>query len=384
MNRYLSLALFVSALSLQAFAQDTDSFFSKFQVHGNLTQGFLFTSGNNYLTTDSENGSFKWTEGVLNITVPISDRFHIAAEADSFRLGQLDGQKVVLDFAYADFKVNDYLGIRAGRVKTPIELFNDTQDIDALYPWAMLPESVYPSDLRSFHLKHDGVVLYGGVKVPKKLGSIAYQAFVGNRSQNLSEGFAYGMNESGTAIGTTSGLTDGVDVRWTLPVPGWFVGASYMKDYLKSPNAETMGVSTPGEFRYTTEDFYTRFEHQKLTLSAEMNIEPSYERLGTPAFIYSPSRIWYVMGTYQITSKVSAGSYFSEDYSFDGDRNRQEPGNYSKDTALNTRIDINRFFYVKLEGHYIAGTADGLYNIYNPNGLQKDTRLALAKVGFVF
>lgn len=384
MRKYLHLGLFLCVLASQAYAQDSDSFFSKFQLHGNLTQGFLFSSGNNYVTTDSEDGSFKWTEGVVNITVPISEKFHIAAEADSLSLGQLDGHKLVLEFAYADFKVNDYLGIRAGRVKTPIELFNDTQDIDALFPWAMLPESAYPADLRSFHLKHDGIVLYGGLKVPKKLGSISYQAFVGNRSQNLSEGFAYGMNEAGTAIGNTSGLTDGVDVRWTLPVSGWFVGASYMKDTLMSPNAVTMGVGTPAEFKYTTEDFYTQYEHNKLTLSAEMNIEPSYVRLGTPTLMYSPSRIWFVMGSYHITQKISAGAYYSQDYSFDDDRDRSDPANYSKDTALNTRIDINRFFYLKLEGHYIAGNTDGLYNVYNPNGFQKDTRLALAKVGFVF
>lgn len=62
----MRLILIASAVLIAggaARAQDAGSFFSKFQVHGNLAQGFLFSSQNNYLTTNSSDGSAKWTEG---------------------------------------------------------------------------------------------------------------------------------------------------------------------------------------------------------------------------------------------------------------------------------------------------------------------------------
>jgi len=52
--------------------------------------------------------------------------------------------------------------------------------------------------------------------------------------------------------------------------------------------------------------------------------------------------------------------------------------------VANARYDINRFFYVKLEGHYIDGDLAAFYPGTNRNGLQKITRLGIARVGFVF
>ena len=37
------------------------------QIHGYATQGFLYSSNNNLLTTHSSDGSPAWTEAVLNI-----------------------------------------------------------------------------------------------------------------------------------------------------------------------------------------------------------------------------------------------------------------------------------------------------------------------------
>ena len=45
------------------------------------------------------------------------------------------------------------MGFREGRVKTSLGLYNDTQDQEFLHTWALLPQSLYPADLRSVALR---------------------------------------------------------------------------------------------------------------------------------------------------------------------------------------------------------------------------------------
>jgi hypothetical protein len=243
---------------------------------------------------------------------------------------------------------------------------------------------VYPIDLRDLHLAHTGFVGYGSVHLGSRGGSIAYQVFAGSRTEDTDDGLSIGLAESGLVLGETSGPTWGADVRWTTPVNGWTLGASYLKNDLKAPNAVSDGVSTPFELKYTTEDFYSQYDYKKLTLAMEWNIEPAYQRVGSTPFEYSPSRIWYWMGTYHIRERWSVGGYYATDWGPEGNRDRSEPANFSHESVLNTRVDLNQYFYVKLEGHYIDGDNDGLYSIYNPNGLEKITRLFVARLGFAF
>ena len=83
--------------------------------------------------------------------------------------------------AVADFKFNDWLGMRGGKVKTVFGLYTDSQDLAFLHTWAILPQSLYPLDLRSSTIAHLGGDVYGERPLPKNLGSIAYTAYAGSR-----------------------------------------------------------------------------------------------------------------------------------------------------------------------------------------------------------
>ena len=65
-------------------------------------------------------------------------------------------------------------------------------------------------------------------------------------------------------------------------------------------------------------------------------------------------------------------------------RHRQDPRNYLKDVVVSSLFDFDRYFYAKLEGHFMAGNSGGFYQLDNPNGLAKNTGLMLARVGFAF
>jgi thymidylate kinase len=93
-------------------------------------------------------------------------------------------------------------------------------------------------------------------------------------------------------------------------------------------------------------------------------------------------RSWFVMGSYRLTSKVQVGSYYS--HYVDKAADTTQPANYSKDWVVSGRYDFNSYFYAKLEGHFLHGTALGYYTDTNPNGLTPNSNMLAAKIGFSF
>ena len=61
-------------------------------------------------------------------------KLRVGVQARYFLLGDF-GNTVSLDWANADYKVNEKLGVRFGKVKTPEGMFNMTQDIDPSMLW---------------------------------------------------------------------------------------------------------------------------------------------------------------------------------------------------------------------------------------------------------
>src|SRR3984957_18906082 len=110
----------------QGFAQSLEDL--NIQIHGYATQGFLYTTNNNILTTSSSNGSPAWTEAVVHLSSQPTRKLRIAVQARYFLLGNF-GNAFTLDYAFADYKANDRCGVRFGKVKTPAGLFNEVQDI---------------------------------------------------------------------------------------------------------------------------------------------------------------------------------------------------------------------------------------------------------------
>ena len=380
--RFTQTLIAAALLTGAALADDAPSFFSKFQIHGNAAQGFLFSSANNYMTTDSSDGSAKWTEAALSIGRPITDNLRVGAQVHSYSLGDIGRQRVTLDWAYADYKPSRYFGIRVGKVKTPTGLYNDVQDIDAVYQWVFLPQGVYPADLKGFLLSHTGGVIYGEVSPFKKLGSIEYQGFGGLRSQSRIEGFGMTMAEQGVWMGDCSGPMMGADLRWRTPLPGLLVGASYVHTDVSAPDSKAGPYPFPIEIVYSLKHVYAQYEKGKFVLSGEWRTNPLWMTIGPLPTQNSPLRSVYGMASYRVTNKLTTGAYYERSLAFlNGGRDRNNPNNYFDNVALNTRLDFNRYLYLKLEGHYMHGTGWGFYQLNNPDGYQKDTRLFAARLG---
>ena len=379
----IALAL---AAGAHGFAQSLEDL--NIQIHGYATQGFLYTTNNNILTTHSSDGSPAWTEAVLNIGAQPIPKLRIAVQGRYFLLGNF-GNSITLDWAAADYRADERFGMRFGKVKTPSGLFNDIQDIDPSYTWSLLPQSIYPISSRNSIIAHYGGVAYGTLSEGGKLGKLEYRGWGGERQIAANDGYTLAQTEAGilepNGIG---GATYGAALHWRTPLPGLMVGASDGRDPMWSAkitagNGALTGTESIGSLNYP--NYFALYEKNKVMVAAEygrlpvsltlqfIGLPPTYERVDFCS--------WYAMASYKLTSKITAGVYDSQQF------NRQAPlgpARYSKDWTISGRYDFSQYLYAKAEEHIIDGTAIGYDADLNPNGLKPNTKLTILKVGVSF
>ena len=374
------------------------SLWQRIQVHGTLSQGVIYGSGNNYLSMDSNDGSAKWSEAAINVQTALRDDFHVGVQVHSYITGQLGRGTAQLDWAFADYRAKEWLGFRGGKLKAPMGLFNEIEDTDTLYNWALLPQSMYEAEFRSYNVPIEGGEVDGSF-APKDT-RVTCRLYGGRRSIAGNDGGPLWSEQLfGITLGSMAGYTYGGDLKWETPVQGLTARASFDRTRVTAPGAywPDNPFGLPLLLRVDSvvrrEIYSLRFKHGKLDLAAEGKHEPHWvANNGIPILPGgSPRNAWYVMGAYRVTRKLTAGSYFSRVWGTSFAETLRwayydpsKPEFYSNDTVVNARYDVDRHIYLKLEGHYIDGDLGAFFPATNPNGLQKVTRLGIARFGFTF
>jgi hypothetical protein len=378
--RVLMLLLWCS-LAAVVSAQDL----SNLQIHGFVTQSFLYSGGtNNYLAMNTSQGTTGWSEAALNFNDSVSDNLRVGMQLHYLRLGAFGGDEVVIDWAMGDYRFKPWLGVRAGKVKIRWGLYNDTQDVDPSYMWALLPESIYSIDDRATSLAELGAEAYGRVDLSKKWGALEYSVFYGDFYYADNDGFAQGFKESGLIFANTpGGRTPGIDLRWKTPLPGLMVGASSQRDTaignLTNGTYQQLPTYSPtGYAQYSHGKYFAAYQYARTVSHTQVQL------IGGPVLpSVDDSRTWFVMAAYHITDKLQSGFYYSSELDASAHDN-SNPANFDHDWTISSRYDFNPFVYAKIEGHFIHGTAAGFYNFDNPNGVTPHTQLLVAKIGFTF
>lgn len=376
-----------------AYGADFENWFekSRIQLHGTLAQGGLLSSHNDFLTAPTSRGTLQWTDAALNAARDFTDRFRAGVQLHTYRLGELGRFRVEVDWAYGEYRFEEWLGIRAGKVKTRLGLFNDTQDIDAVHLWSLLPQGVYPADNRSWTLAHTGGDVFGSVKLPRRMGRVSYQGYVGRRVVDPNGGYLNMAADEGFTIKNASGILYGGDLRWHTPVRGFTAGGSLGLAGVRF-DAGMAQFPIPMTLESTSDTntaLYGEFERGKFHAAGEWRRR--IWNVGLPQLqaplLSLDSRAWYLMGAYRVHRVVQLGAYCSRvryatmETSFVpyvlGDR--------GTDWVVAARIDPTAHVYFKLEGHYMDGvpTAQGFYPLTNPNP-DRLTRLLVARIGFTF
>ncbi|MGA8539861.1 MAG: hypothetical protein WB566_10200 [Terriglobales bacterium] len=396
----------ISQFSLQA--QDFKLFDREVQVHGFVSQGFVYTNTNNWLTMNSSQGSAAYTDFGINASTSLTDKLRVGAQLYDRNLGQLGQYHTSLDWAVADYRFKSWFGIRGGKVKTTLGLYNDTQDLDFLRPFALLPQSVYPTDLRDATIAHLGGDIYGNVALWRRLGDFSYTAYAGHRSDSIYSGYPYLLSQFGTLFTSFGGLQYGADLRWDTPVKGLLIGASRLDQDTTgkgssvnplSPRAGRIPYSESSKADWTNQ-FYGEFKVGKLRIDSE------YRRYLRDQLVFTGTgenvddvRGWYVSGAYRIAKRFEVGSYYSS-YSitsinegviggFPNQTDTSLPGNHVYDKVITARVELTNFWNLKVEGHFMNGYGtstypDGFYPQVNPQGFKPNTNALVSKTSINF
>lgn len=157
-----------------------DNSWHDIQFHGFISQAYI-SSNNDYAT--SNNGSFEFREIGFNMFWDISNDLSLVGGLLSRKYGDVDNGSIKLDYLLVDYNIYSSsmfdLGIRAGRVKNKMGLYNVARDMPTSHPGILLPPSNYFESFRDMLLSTDGVNLYTNVN--SDLGIINLDLFSGTR-----------------------------------------------------------------------------------------------------------------------------------------------------------------------------------------------------------
>src|SRR5262245_60005465 len=196
-NHTTIAALVLSCAALASPARPGDLDFESVTWHGFISQSFLQTSDNTYLALKSEAGTFAYTEEALNVMATPIPKLRVGVQLVGRDLGPQGNHKVTADWALADYRFRDEIGIRAGKIKLPIGLYKAVFDADMARPEALQPDSISPQSQRDFRNTFEGGELYGTLPLGGA-GYLDYNGWVG--TIDLDEAFVVPQYMKDTAV----------------------------------------------------------------------------------------------------------------------------------------------------------------------------------------
>ena len=358
-------------------------------IHGYISQGFLYSKKYNYLA-DTEGGTFQFNEMGINFVKGSVDSSFIGVQVCARDLGDIGNNKIYVDWAVADWRITDILGIRFGKLKVPMGFYNETRDIDMLRTSVLLPSGVYIELLRDAWNGLKGFGVYGDLTHPLA-GTLDYQCALGtveidNNSgtakmfnaafnepiSNISEfqvdktfiwGIQWHIPFNQIKLGNTfifTEWTNTADFNLVLPAidpiplllpgqhpnfpnghPGFQGCAGVQIDqripiHVQNVESYTLSASTQlWEIMFSAEYFHLKLEYAIETPVFEYanNTATSIDTKGGTVTSDNEIEGYYLSSTYRLTENIELGAYYSWITSDvddeDGKKAAKQPGNHN-------------------------------------------------------
>ena len=388
-------------LSIYSFCME------ELQIHGFISQGFMKSDQNNYLTLSSE-GSYEFMETGINFNKALNEKIYVGLQIFARDLGDQGNNQFVLDWGFADYSLDSFSGIRIGKFKRTLGLYNIERDVDLLRDVILLPQSVYDEGMRPFMNSSQGIEFYknfftkdkgdfeflmhsGTVNVPSDsayLNNVA--GTLGKSGLNLSD-FNMNVNSdtslslkwrtplSGLTTAITYGTSDAeieasVDasaLRATA-IPSLVAAANALESSRQRFSVDFSKISTVS-FEYKWDDHTFSYERYRFDAALEipvLNLTETLNNLG-----------YYSMISKRLNDKTSISVYSSTFYK--NKETRDDPALYQKDDCISVRHDLDENLILKAEYHEM----EGYYHCYtslNPSGYSKDWNFIALKITVSF
>ncbi|MEO7667920.1 MAG: hypothetical protein ABIW57_01190 [Polyangia bacterium] len=335
-----------------AVADAPSSWGSGVAVHATVSQGFMLTTGNDYILTDTTHGSFQLSELGVNLTKELTDNLRIGAQAFAQNLGMGGNFNLRADWYYLDYRPRDWFGLRFGRLQIPFGLYNEFNDIDAARTPVLLPQSVYPLQGRSFLFAQTGFELYGFAR-SASAGALEYRLYMGTIFVDPAILIPPG---AGVELKLNVRYVAGGRLFWETPLERLRLGVSVLAiqlDVTAFGDGMSIGIRNRSLLAMGSAEYTTG----PLILSAEYALWHADQKSVLPPsnFIKTSERA-YVMATYRLTPWLQPALYYGL---FFPDIDHRDGGSAFRqdDVSFTLRFDVNGHWSIKAEGHYMSGTA---------------------------
>ncbi len=356
----------------------------KIDIHGYISQGFMYSNRNNYLA-DTEKGTFQFNELGINFAVDLTDKLRLGIQLAARDLGDLGNDKVLIDWAYADYRWQDWLGIRIGQIKLTMGFYNKARDQDMLRTFILLPQSIYGETFRDTSFAMKGISVYGNIPL-KVLGDISYEVLFGTMNINVDSSTTKAIEERGGKVEKyeVGGLFNW-SAAWETPLQGLRFGVSQnnirnFRAFATLTDDITISVPYPPYTITVAEKgdpvcsevpshlktvLSVEYTLRDLVLAAEYSWQNQTVLRGRPGS--EPMEIrqefegFYGSANYRFSDWLEIGTYYSVFYKNRGDRDGTKTPHdptfsaFQKDACLTFRFDLNDHWAFKLEGHLMDG-----------------------------
>ncbi len=367
----------------------------KVQVHGFLSQGYLNTNDNNFLG-DTEKGIFEFREIGLNINAQLTDKFRLGGQALYCHFAESSNGNLRSDWLVAEYHFADPFGVRLGKIKMPMGLYNMERDSDFLRPLIFLPQSIYDETRRDSWQAHWGGEIYGNLPLGQ-WGDIDYQLFGGRidyDDDSLATLAAAEIVSRYNAINSVDLTTDdltrdndyvyGAALFINPPIEGLRGAVTFLalNDESRIHTAQVSTLQVKSKLIASLE-----YDWRQFSVAAEYSETDRKQEQFCVTTLDGRSRAWYVLLSYSPVEALTLSLFYDEYYRLI--RNRHEPVGarnlypWRKDLAAALRYDITENWTFKAEWHTLDGTAFYM-SYFNPEGADRYWQYGALRLTFNF
>lgn len=381
----------------------------RIQLNGFLSQGYLYSTHNDFIPQSSEDGSYEFSEVGLTFSVDVSKKLRMGIQMLARDFGPIGNYRIVLDWGFADYRFSEAFGLRVGKIKTPLGFYNAIRDTDPLFPVVILPQSIYDESYRAVFIAYNGIGIYGNLDIGA--GSLNYQVFSGGVNHpsdtpylmQIRNAINRGLADAGMTVSPLEMDTQfflGGRLIWITPI-GLRLGGSYV--YMKNRYNGTLDVPLSGPVpvygSLKLDDMFIlsgEWAIGNFTITAEyMELPPllTLELFGQELQLTDEiQQGWYVMGSYVFADKLTIYVYYDRFLSDKGDtegRHAISLGHenffgWQKDFTFGARYDINFNWTVKAEWHIIDGVAKSAVFFPAVHDAEQKWNLLALKISYNF
>ena len=347
------------------------------KLHGFLTQNAIHTSANNMYGNSEHSVSTDYTEAGVNVFYSPWEKFSFSLQGLYRNAGKVDVDTVDIDYAFIDFKLNEYdqgrNGIRLGRIKNPLGLFNETRDVAFTTPSIILPQSIYYDRSRSLLLSSDGGQFYW--EHFNDNSDLTLKLLVGKaRNDNdelLNAIIPYPtafipLAPEGELEPSSSDLSFLGQIVYERNAGEYVLAFSYA-DVSLDYDPKRGELFTAGTTDFDLYILSAQYNGEKLSLTGEYLYQKNNFRNFGPLYpdVEPTSESWYLQGGYRVKPNWQVYVRYDESYLNKDDRAGKSNDligvprhiGFSRDIMAGLRWDISPSIMLRAEYHNINGTA---------------------------